>query len=288
MNLLKVCVDSHKMKLKKKILIKGFVDSCKAVMKKPFYIVVPSLIDILFLFVFFIIYYFFFENIMDRIISLLMLTGKALQGLTQNDISLNILSNQQQMNSLIINIGFWIFGLAVLTYFIYCIFQGINWFIAHKVFKIKTNPADYIKRFFAVNFVWYVIVVIISYFYVKAVIYTQVLRTPSNLGTVSILSLILVAAICYFAFISYVLIKKHGFIDSIKKSFSLGIKEFSTIASMYILLILGFVLIDILLRLLFMISTILMIIIGILLIFPAIAYTRLVIISVVESLVKTK
>jgi len=225
---------------------------------------------------------------MKKVISLLMLTGESLQGLTQANVALNVLSNQQQMNSLIINIGFWIGGLAVLTYAIYCISQGINWFIAHKMFKIKTKPAEYVKRFFTLNFVWYLIVMIIIYFYVKAVIYTQVLRTPSNLGTVSVFSLMLVAVICYFAFISYALIKKYGFIDSIKKSFSLATKEFSTIACMYILFILGFVLIDIILKLIFIISTTLMIIVGIILIFPVIAYMRLVIISVVEDLTKTK
>lgn len=277
-----------KMQLKKKILIKCFADSCKVVMKKPFYIIVPSIIDLLFLFVFFIVYYFLFENIMNKVISLLMLTGKTLQGLTQTDITLNVLSNQQQMNSLIINIGFWIFGLAALTYVIYCLFQGINWFIAHKIFKIKINFKEYIKRFFAVNFIWYVITLIIIYFYVKAVIYTQVLRNPSNLGMVSTFSVILLVVLCYFAFISYVLIKKHGFIDAIKKSFSLGTKEFQTIVPMYVLLILGFALIDILLRLLFMINTTLMVIVGIILIFPFITYSRLVIISVVGNLAKAK
>ncbi len=288
MNLLMIGVTSKKMQLQKKILIKGLTDSYKAVKEGPFYLVVPALIDLLFLFIFFIGYNFFLSSIMDRIISLLMLTGKAFQGLTQNEISLNILSNQQQMNSLIINIGFWIFGLVVLSYLLYCIFQGASWFIAHKIFKIKTKPVDYIKRFFAVNFVWYVMVVIISYFYVKAVIYTQVLRIPSNLGIINIFSVILLIVICYFAFISYVLIKKHGFIDSIKKSFSLGIKEFPTIASMYVLFILGFIIIDFILRLLFMININLMIIVGIILIFPVIAYMRLAIISVIESLVKTK
>lgn len=288
MNLLMVYVSSKKMKIKKKILIKGFVDSYKAIRKNPSYIVLPFFIDLLFLFVFFIAYNFFLGNIMNKVISLLMLTGKALQGLTQTDISLNVLSNQQQMNSLIISIGFWIGGLAVLIYVIYCLFQGINWFIAHKMFKIKTKPVDYIKRFFAVNFVWYIIVMIISYFYVKAVIYTQVLRTPSNLGTVNIFSAILLIVICYFAFVSYALIKKYGFIDSIKKSFSLATKEFSTIASMYTLFILAFFLIDIILKLIFMISTALMIIVGIILIFPVIAYMRLVIISIVEGLAKTK
>ncbi|PIU02560.1 MAG: hypothetical protein COT55_02840, partial [Candidatus Diapherotrites archaeon CG09_land_8_20_14_0_10_32_12] len=260
----------------------------KAIRKNPSYIVVPFFIDLLFLFVFFIVYNFFLGNIMKKVISLLMLTGESLQGLTQANVALNVLSNQQQMNSLIINIGFWIGGLAVLTYAIYCISQGINWFIAHKMFKIKTKPAEYVKRFFTLNFVWYLIVMIIIYFYVKAVIYTQVLRTPSNLGTVSVFSLMLVAVICYFAFISYALIKKYGFIDSIKKSFSLATKEFSTIACMYILFILGFVLIDIILKLIFIISTTLMIIVGIILIFPVIAYMRLVIISVVEDLTKTK
>jgi len=276
------------MKLKKKILIKGFVDSYKAIRKNPSYVAVPFFIDLLFLFVFFIAYNFFLGNIMNKVISLLMLTGKALQGLTQTDISLNVLSNQQQMNSLIISIGFWIFGLVILSYLLYCIFQGLVWFIAHKMFKIKTRPADYIKRFFAVNLVWYLMVVIIGYFYVKAVIYTQVLRTPSNLETVNIFSTILLIVICYFAFVSYALIKKYGFIDSIKKSFSLATKEFSTIASMYILFILAFFLIDIILKLIFMISTALMIIVGIILIFPVIAYMRLVIISIVEGLAKTK
>lgn len=276
------------MKFRSQILITEFIDSFNAIRKNPLYFIASLVIDFFFLFIFFVVYYFFFENIMNKVISLLMLTGKSLQGLTQTDITLNVLSNQQQMNSLIISIGFWIFGLAVLTYVIYCIFQGINWFIAHKMFKIKIKPAEYMKMFFSVNLVWYAVVMIISYFYVKAVIYTQVLRSPSNLGTVSIISLILVAVICYFAFISYVLIKKHGFIDSIKKSFSLGIKEFLTIASMYILLILGFVLIDFILKLIFMISTILMIIVGMILIFPAIAYARLVIISVIGNLAKTK
>ena len=276
------------MKLKKNILIKCFADSYTTIRKNPSCIAIPFFIDLLFLFVFFIVYNFFLVNIIDRIISLLMLTGKAFEGLTQTDITLNILSNQQQMNSLIANIGFWIFGLIALSYTLYCIFQGTNWFIAHKILKEKTNFKDYIKRFFGVNILWGISFVIIAYFYVKAVIYTQVLRIPSNLGIVSIFSAILLIILCYFAFISYILIKKQGFIDAIKKSFSLGTKEFQTIASMYVLLILGFALIDGLLRLLFMINTTLMIIVGIILIFPAIAYARLVIISVIGNLVKAK
>ncbi len=122
----------NKMQLKKNILIKAFIDSFNSIRRKPIYFIVPLFIDFFFLFIFFIVYYFFFENIMDRIISLLMLTGKAFQGITQNQISLNILSNQQQMNSLILNIGFWILGLTVLVYILYCIFQGASWFFAHK------------------------------------------------------------------------------------------------------------------------------------------------------------
>jgi len=276
------------MKFKKDILMKRFAESYKAVKKRPRYLAVPFLFDLPFLIVFFFVYYFFFEKIMDKIISLLMLTGKVFQGLTQTDISLNILSNQQQMNSLIISIGFWILGLIVLSYTLYCIFQGLVWFIAHKMLEEKTNFKEYIKRFFGVNILWGISFIIIAYFYVKAVIFTQVLKSQSNLGMVSTFSAILLIVLCYFAFISYVLIKKHGFIDSIKKSFSLGTKEFPTIASMYILLILGFALIDGLLRLLFMINTTLMIAVGIILIFPFIAYARLVIISVIENLVKTK
>ena len=276
------------MKLKKKILIEGFVDSYKAIRKNPSCIAIPFFSDLLFLFVFFIAYNFFLGNIMNKVISLLMLTGESLQGLTQTDITLNILSNQQQMNSLIISIGFWIFGLAILSYLLYCIFQGLVWFIAHKILEEKTNFKEYIKRFFAVNILWCISFIIIAYFYVKAVIYTQVLRSPSNLGTVSIFSAVLLVILCYFALISYVLIKKHSFVDSIKKSFSLGTKEFQTIVPMYVLLILGFALIDVLLRLLFMISTTLMIIVGIILMFPFIAYARIVIISVIENLVKTK
>jgi len=288
MNLFKAYVNNKKMKIKNKILIKGFVNSFNAIRKKPIYFIASLLIDFFFLFIFSLIYYFFFEKIMDRVISLLMLTGKAFQGLTQTDVSLNILSNQQQMNSLIISIGFWVGGLAVLTYLLYCIFQGTNWFFAHKIFKEKLNCLGYIKRFFAVNTLWYIVFMIIAYFYVKALIFTNVLKISSNFGTIRIFSLIILIILCYFVFISYVLIKKHGFIDSIKKSFSFGIKKFSTIAPMYLLLILGFALIDVLLRLLFIINIILMVVIGFLLIFPLITYARLVIISVIENLAKTK
>ena len=272
----------------KNILIKAFIDSFNSIRRKPIYFIVPLFIDFFFLFIFFIIYYFFLENIMDKIISLLMLTGKAFQGITQNQISLNILSNQQQMNSLIFNIGFWILGLAVLVYILYCIFQGASWFFAHKIFKEKLNYLEYIKRFFAVNTLWYIAFMIIAYFYARAVIFTDVLKISSNLGTVRIFSIIFLIILSYFAFISYILIKKHEFIHTIKKSFSFGIKEFQTIVPMYVLLILGFALIEVLLRLLFMVNITLMVVIGFLLIFPFITYARLVIISVIENLAKTK
>jgi len=274
------------MKFRSQILITGFIDSFNSIRRKPIYFIVPLFIDLFFLFIFSIVYHFFFRNIMDKIISLLMLTGKSLQGITQNEMSLNILANQQQMNSLIMGIGFWILVLAVLIYLLYCIFQGTSWFIAHKILKEKTNFKDYIKRFFAVNILWHIAFVIIAYFYVRALIFTNVLKISSNFGTVRIFSLIILIILSYFAFISYVLIKKHKFIESIKKSFSFGIKEFSTIVPMYVLLILGFALIDVLLRLLFMISTTLMIVVGIVLIFPIIVYARIVIISVIENLAK--
>ncbi len=268
-------------KRKKKTIVNYFSDSFVLIKKNPLYFFIPVLIDITFIFAFFFVYHFFLSKIMNNFFSLLMMTGNSLQGIIEESPESVLLMHQ--MNSAITAIILWVISLIISSYFIYSIFQSASWFFAGKFVHKKLILKQYIKRFFAVNIVWHIAFVLISYFYVRAVIMTDIFNIYSNLQAVKPISLIFMITLAYFSLISYALITEKGFRKSIKGCFVIGFKRFFSLICFFAVFVLIFLIIDLLLKAIFLISEPVMLIIGIIIIFPIITYFRIVLISLIKD-----
>jgi len=258
-----------------------FINSLDLIKKNPVYFIFSCLIDIGFVFILLFVYQFFFEKIMDNFINLLMMTGRTFYGLAQESLESSIL--MQQMNSSINNIVWWIIGLIISVYFIYSIFQSASWFFAGKTVDKKLIFWDYIKRFFAVNAVWHIILTVIMYFYVRSVILTNTFKISSGLDVIETSSFIFIIILSYFSLISYALIAKLSFRESMKKCFIEGFKRFFSLLPFFVVFALVFLFIDLILKLIFLINDTLMFIAGLIIILPTITYFRVVLISIIKD-----
>jgi hypothetical protein len=268
-------------KKKKKTTINYFSDSFILIKKNPLHFFIPVLIDITFIFAFFFVYHFFLSKIMNNFFSLLMMTGNSLQGIIEESPESVLLMHQ--MNSAITAIILWVMGLIISIYFIYSIFQSASWFFAGKFVHKKLILKQYIKRFFAVNIVWHIIFTIIIYFYVRSVILTDIFKVSSSLSIVKPLSFILIIFLVYFALISYSLITKLNFKQSIKRCFVIGFKKLFSLLPFFVVFALSFFIIDLILRLIFLISDIVMLIAGFIIIMPIATYIKVILISLIND-----
>jgi hypothetical protein len=265
---------------KKKTTVNYFSDSFRLIKKNPSYFITPFFIDLGFIFVFFSVYHFFFSRIMDNFINLLMMTGETFQGLAQENPESVLL--MQQMNSSMANIFWWIMGLVISIYLIYSIFQSASWFFAGKIINKKLN-CNYIKKFFAVNIIWHIILVLILFFYIRSFILTNVFKASSSLSYVRPASFMLIIILSYLSLISYALITKLNFKKSVKECFIIGFKRFFNLLPFIIIFIIIFWIIDLILKLIFLLSPVIMFIAGLIIIPLIINYFRIVLISTIKE-----
>ncbi|MDD5086210.1 MAG: hypothetical protein PHV16_00490 [Candidatus Nanoarchaeia archaeon] len=270
-----------RIKKNKKTIVNYFSDAFILIKKNPLYFFIPVLIDITFIFAFFFVYHFFLSKIMNNFFSLLMMTGNSIQGIIEESPESVLLMHQ--MNSAITTIIWWVIGLIISAYFIYSIFQSASWFFAGKIVHKKLMFWHYIKKFFAVHIIWHIAFILISYFYVRSVLLTDIFKISSSLGYVRPISMFFIIILTYFSLISYALIAEKGFRKSIKGCFVIGFKRFFILICFFAVFAVIFLIIDILLRIIFLISDSAMLIIGIIIIFPIITYFRIVLISLIKD-----
>ncbi len=165
-------------------------------------------------------------------------------------------------------LAFFLFGLS--TYFLYCFFEGSAWY--HAVGK-KVSYRSYVTQFFAVNILWFVIFIVYAagsfvQDYRQSVL--ERLGQPNPWGLKFFL-IALILAVSYFALVSYCLI---GQPEVMRKAFSTGLKAAKQLVPAYLIILLLFAIINYFLVWIRSFSFSLMVLLGILIIFPAIAWAR--------------
>jgi len=272
------------MKFHKKILMNG-LSKAWAEMRKEHVVVFESwAADVVFLIVFFMAYYFFLNAISTKGITLIGITGMAIQEEVQQGSTGFFLASQEEMASLITALSGSILGLVITTYLLYCLGQGISLFVANRQFMKKLSWKQYLGRFLGVNLLWYGLFAVVALYYAWEIVAVNVFKLQGNLTAIGMTAKALFAILLYLAIISYVLIRRHGALTSLKRSCVLGVREFPTIGAMAGIMVLGIVAIDMVLRLLSLINDSFMVVIGILLLFPFLAWARLAAVHIVSSL----
>lgn len=197
-----------------------------------------------------------------------------------NDFFSRIIGSQHFGNIMTLGIIF-----ALIAYVLYCLFQGFIWKFCFNFGK-KEKYLPYIKRFFLVNLFWYpffILFIFINFFFSYIDIVGQRME-PNSIFFLGKLTNIVLLAILYFAFISYVMIDKYKVWKSIRRSFKIGFREFLWMILIYLIIGGTFLVINYLLILVGKISFILVISLGIVIVIPLMIWARIFIREVVERL----
>ena len=190
----------------------------------------------------------------------------------------------QQETSSIINIFLY---LTLAIFIIYIIFQGLSWkycFKAAKI-KIKSNLGFFI-RFSLLNVVWFALVALSVY-----VIADKYFKSAlaQDAGFNPLLYIIPIGVILiYFSMISYTIIRNNSLINTIFKTFSMGVKKAIYILPAFLIIAVLFLIIDLILIGLYKVSSIAMISAGFILIIPSIIWSKLFLIELINKIEKKK
>ena len=176
--------------------------------------------------------------------------------------------------------------LILVAYVLYCFFQGFLWRFSLNLAGGKEEYIPYIKRFFLINLFWYpifIVYILVNFFFS----YTDIVgrRYDANgfffFGEITNIILII---ILYFAFISYVMIEKHGFWKSIKGSFRIGTRKALWLIITYLIIGVMFLLVNYILILVGLASYMLVVFSGIFIVMPAMIWARILIKEVIKTL----
>jgi len=169
--------------------------------------------------------------------------------------------------------------LAAIVYLIYCIFQALNWKIALQLTGKKTRYLDYLKKFLFLNIFWFVL---FALYYalgfivdIRKILISTLMQTEPSSALNVVLTFYLIF-IAYFAVISYVQL-------SLGKSIKTGKSKLKQLLPS-ILLIAAFLLaLDIVIKLLASLNPILAVIMGLIILLPAMTIARIYISLIIQK-----
>lgn len=268
------------------ILKTAFFDLLKILAERPYYILLPILVDFF--------HFLSFSSVLAgiqlkameylQILQILLQESSGLLGQTINTSAMVLMVAQQQelatVQSALIKLAF---ALLVAVGLLWMFFQGPSWKLAANMAHNKLKLATFFGRFTAVSALWLLSFSIISVWLFKALFQIQLGLGILQYGSETIISTIFYIIIAYFMFISYALVPKYPIKKIFKKTFDIGTKNFLPLMSMFLILALGFFIIDLILNLFVIINTLAMVIVGFILLLPYISLARLYMMLVIEK-----
>ncbi len=161
--------------------------------------------------------------------------------------------------------------LVLCVYLLYTITQGVLWFIvSRKILHHKVSFWKYFGKFSLFSLFYFILLlaaVIASLWHSFATLF-------ANEAASSVVFSAFMVVLCYFMFLSYALILKHGIKEAFLSTFRLGIKKIKYIAPMYLVLVIIAFVLNILLNLAAGTSHALMIAAGVILVLPFMTFSR--------------
>jgi len=237
--------------------------------KKPFYLVVPILWDIVFL-----LFVGFFGNYF-----LILKAGPILEkvALLKGGSSVDSILTQQMQLTPLTNQILWIFmQFFIVILILMIIFKGINWFLALRCCGVKADFKKYVLNFSIMSILWFLVNIIIGIIFLKLF-----MRISQQLTALIVIILFLIN--CYFLFIGYVIGSEHGLKEICKKTILTGIKDFKKIFWAYFVIIVLFAIVNYILRLFSLIGFGALMIAGFILVMPLVVYSRVYLVGIMEE-----
>ncbi len=160
---------------------------------------------------------------------------------------------------------------AVLTYVLYCVFQGVNWKLALDMTGKKQEWLSYLNSFAKVNALWFSLFVLafaLNVFAAMRRTVLQAMNTPGGnvLGWVSLVAVFLIGVCAVLSYPS----------TSVKQGWRLA-QQFKKVLPVIAAIAVYFAALNYVLILLAGVNTDLMYVVGIILLFPAVTWSRVLI-----------
>jgi len=190
----------------------------------------------------------------------------AMMGLTQSE------AFQAEMNSIL----FWLLILILMSYVMWVIFQGISWYLAHKISTEKRQGFWRFYRNFALQSIpFYILTVVWIFVSVKLLLSTKMSMVPfMSETTMNMIFAILVIITWYFGTLCYTITTKYAY-RNFKQSFIFGVKRFLQVIQSVLVILVSFVIIDMILRAGFLADhPFILILLGAILFLPAVIFAR--------------
>ena len=171
---------------------------------------------------------------------------------------------------------------AIVLLVLLIVFQGLNWLLAAKLIKNKISLKNHFLNFSISSLIGFIMALIAAILLFRTMLGN--LLNQNNIMAnfiVNILFLIVSSLLFYFLFIAYSISGSYKTLDFLKKVFSLGIKDFKNIISAYFLLIIIFMIASCIIRL--FTNPILIFAYGIIIIMPLLAFSRTYLIKIIEK-----
>lgn len=249
------------------------------------YTIYSVIVDVLFVFIYGFATAPFFAKILEFATAILSFisqySGAITRQYTENPSILQIISTTPTLRSHLTGLILVFLSLAVVVFLLYCIFQLMSWRFAGIISGRKSTLYEYGMRFTAVTipfFLIFMIVHVLSFFNSLAQIVSQRTGLPPTktfITWIYILSFFMI----YFGSIAYALILRKRAWESLKMAFSVGFKQAGTLLPYVLVMIAVFFVIN---KILVRIPPSFLIPVGIILVFPAITWARVLIITVVN------
>tara|TARA_Y100000310_G_scaffold338444_1_gene428103 strand:+ start:413 stop:1243 length:831 start_codon:yes stop_codon:yes gene_type:complete len=256
------------------------------VKKEPFYIAVPSLIDIMFLLVLGYVGNFFLITKAAPLLEKIALIKKESAVASVEEYASAIMSQQSEIFPLAMQVMGIFFQLALSILILWIVFQGVNWYLASKFDNKKVKVWKFFKNFTVATIVIAIFEFIIALFYYNLTL-KNVLGNNSPIVqlVVNSISIIALVVLYYFALINYSICYKYSLkrLELCKKTIMVGIKQYRDISLAILVLLLMFIILNYAIRIISLISVNLMLVVGVILVFPLIAFSRMYLIKIVNK-----
>jgi len=230
--------------------------------KKPAYIFQSSLIDVLFV----VIFGAFLNELILRIQYLIILIFEATQESSSIEADV-VFSGFTQINDYIRLIFIYLGIFMVVLYVCYSLFKGLNWKIGKSLLKKESRLVDYLK----INIIWFGLIAAVLFSLASTVLFNLFEAQTILYVFLRTLGILALINIVIFIPISYAL-------GSVKRTLAIGYKRFHYFLVYYLIVAAVFALINYILILAYQ-NTVLMMSLGFIMVFPAMAFFRILLIN---------
>ena len=254
--------------------------------KNKSFMLVPFFSDIVFFVVFAFVFTLFQLRIVEHMMNLNQIISESTMALEsgQTAEALNMIAEKgvffQEYRAMLVLMV----SVLLITFVLWCLFQGFSWNFTHRVMKKKEKFLKYLAKFSLLSFFFALILFIIIELLIKFSSGKNFLTGfLLNEAFFKLIIPILFLVFLYFALISYTTIPKNSYLQLFKRTFYLSIKKIHYFLPVFLLIAVKFFIIIKMLYLLFYLSTALSYIAGFVLSPGLFAWSRVLLIKMEEK-----